>query len=145
MDVRLDEVVLHALEKEPERRYQQASQVKSAVQNVESTARGSPSETRVMVSVPRWAAGVEYKSKATLFGLPLVHVATGLDPVTGKRRTAKGIIALGNIARGVVAIGGVAMGVVALGGLGLGLVAFSGLAIGVIAVGGLAVGLGAAR
>ena len=29
VDVRLDEVVLHALEKEPERRYQQASQVKT--------------------------------------------------------------------------------------------------------------------
>jgi type II secretory pathway pseudopilin PulG/predicted Ser/Thr protein kinase len=31
VDVRLDDVVLHALEKEPERRYQQASEVKTAV------------------------------------------------------------------------------------------------------------------
>jgi serine/threonine protein kinase len=38
MDVRLDEVVLHALEKEPERRYQQASQVKTDVQRI--TAEG---------------------------------------------------------------------------------------------------------
>ncbi len=38
MDVRLDEVVLHALEKEPARRYQQASQVKTAVE----TIAGSP-------------------------------------------------------------------------------------------------------
>jgi TPR repeat protein/tRNA A-37 threonylcarbamoyl transferase component Bud32 len=37
MDVRLDEVVLHALEKEPERRYQQASQVKSDVETIAST------------------------------------------------------------------------------------------------------------
>ena len=36
VDVRLDEVVLHALEKEPARRYQQASQVKTAVENVAS-------------------------------------------------------------------------------------------------------------
>ena len=34
VDVRLDEVVLHALEKEPERRYQQASQVKTAVETI---------------------------------------------------------------------------------------------------------------
>lgn len=34
VDVRLDEVVLHALEKEPERRYQQASQVKTDVQTI---------------------------------------------------------------------------------------------------------------
>src|SRR5215469_4356792 len=38
VDVRLDEVVLHALEKEPARRYQQASQVKTAVE----TIAGSP-------------------------------------------------------------------------------------------------------
>lgn len=34
VDVRLDEVVLHALEKEPERRYQQASQVKTDVETI---------------------------------------------------------------------------------------------------------------
>jgi tRNA A-37 threonylcarbamoyl transferase component Bud32 len=38
VDVRLDEVVLHSLEKEPERRYQQASQIKTAVE----TIAGSP-------------------------------------------------------------------------------------------------------
>ena len=37
IDVRLDEVVLHALEKEPARRYQQASQVKTAVENIAAT------------------------------------------------------------------------------------------------------------
>ncbi len=37
VDVRLDEVVLHALEKEPERRYQQASQVKTAVETIAGT------------------------------------------------------------------------------------------------------------
>lgn len=36
VDVRLDEVVLRALEKEPERRYQQASQVKTAVETIAS-------------------------------------------------------------------------------------------------------------
>jgi tRNA A-37 threonylcarbamoyl transferase component Bud32 len=37
MDVRLDEVVLHALEKEPARRYQHASQVKTAVETIAGT------------------------------------------------------------------------------------------------------------
>jgi eukaryotic-like serine/threonine-protein kinase len=37
IDVRLDEVVLHALEKEPSRRYQQASQVKTAVETIAET------------------------------------------------------------------------------------------------------------
>ena len=42
VDVRLDEVVLHALEKEPERRYQQASEVKSDVESIAKTpGRGS--------------------------------------------------------------------------------------------------------
>ena len=37
VDVRLDAVVLHALEKEPERRYQEASQVKTAVETIAGT------------------------------------------------------------------------------------------------------------
>ena len=37
IDVRLDEVVLRALEKEPERRYQQASQVKTDVETIAAT------------------------------------------------------------------------------------------------------------
>ena len=37
IDVRLDEVVLRTLEKEPDRRYQRASQIKSDVQSITST------------------------------------------------------------------------------------------------------------
>lgn len=37
LDVRLDEVVLHALEKEPERRYQQAGEIKTAVETIASS------------------------------------------------------------------------------------------------------------
>jgi len=43
MDVRLDDVVLHALEKEPDRRYQEASQVKTAVETIAGTP--APSAT----------------------------------------------------------------------------------------------------
>src|SRR5207244_5786630 len=52
------------------------------------------------------AYGYEYRSKATLFGLPLVHIAYGMDPETGRRRVAKGIIAIGDLAIGVIALGG---------------------------------------
>ncbi|MGO8930569.1 MAG: protein kinase domain-containing protein [Limisphaerales bacterium] len=38
VDVRLDEVVLHALEKEPDRRYQHASQVKTDVETIATTS-----------------------------------------------------------------------------------------------------------
>ncbi|HUT01760.1 MAG TPA: hypothetical protein VM031_04860 [Phycisphaerae bacterium] len=88
--------------------------------------------------------GGEYRSSTKLFGLPLVHVVWGygLDPLTGRFRVAKGIVAIGNVAVGVVAIGGVAVGGIALGGLALGLAALGGCAIGVLlALGGMAVGL----
>jgi hypothetical protein len=42
VDVRLDEVVLHALEKEPERRYQQAGQVKTDVETIAATPAPEP-------------------------------------------------------------------------------------------------------
>src|SRR4051812_14957140 len=44
VDVRLDDVVLRALEKEPDRRYQHASQVKSAVNTISSAAGTPPRE-----------------------------------------------------------------------------------------------------
>jgi serine/threonine-protein kinase len=50
VDVRLDEVVLHALEKQPERRYQHASEVKSDVETIaaegKSEVRSPKSEVR---------------------------------------------------------------------------------------------------
>ena len=42
VDVRLDDVVLRALEKDPERRYQHASQVKTAVDTIAGTAAPPP-------------------------------------------------------------------------------------------------------
>ncbi|HWQ91564.1 MAG TPA: carboxypeptidase-like regulatory domain-containing protein, partial [Clostridia bacterium] len=93
---------------------------------------------------PRWAAGVNWKSKTCLWGWPLIHVASGIDPDTGKQRVAKGIIAIGGIARGGLAIGGIAMGFVSFGGLALGVVSFGGLGLGLLAFGGMALGLLAA-
>ena len=85
----------------------------------------------------------EYRSETKLFGLPLVHIIYGvpINPVTGRFRVAKGIIAIGNIAIGGLAVGGLSLGVITFGGLALGLAAIGGLAIGLLALGGMAIGL----
>lgn len=86
--------------------------------------------------------GYEWRSERELFGLPLVHVARGLDPATGRPLVARGIFALGNIALGVVAFGGLAVGGVAFGGISLGVLALGGLALGLaVALGGAAFSL----
>jgi predicted Ser/Thr protein kinase len=133
VDVRLDQVVLKTLEKEPGHRYQHASDVKTDVESIGGK----------LVKLPPGMAGYEYRSKATIWGLPLIHVAGGWDPATGQWRKAKGIIAIGDRAVGVVALGaGYAMGVIAIGGgFGLGLIGFGGCAIGLLfAFGGMALG-----
>ena len=139
IDVRLDQIVLRALESEPERRYQHVSDVKTEVETI--IGKLPPEVMRRF--------GYDYRSKATIFGLPLVHIATGMDPMTGRKRIAKGIIAFGDVAVGGLAFGGCAIGVFAFGGVGLGLFSVGGLAIGLLfalgggAIGGLAVGGGA--
>ena len=167
IDVRLDEVVLRALEKKPERRYQQASGLKTQVETILSNSRTDTARPREMgrglnlfgnIVNWRWGfvvcwllgllltgqhdqwvwiffwsnaavvmianvvafalhrkqasglkrqvdniaataspassfppnlawiyRGLDYRSQATLFGLPLLHVATGIDPATGKK------------------------------------------------------------
>lgn len=85
--------------------------------------------------------GYEYKSKKMIFGMPLIHIAQGFDPETGRMRVARGFIAVGNVAIGVFSLGGVALGVFAFGGFSLGLVVFGGAAIGILlGIGGLATG-----
>ncbi len=98
------------------------------------------------------ASGFEYRSAAAIGSWPLIHVCTGVDPITMRPKIAKGIIAIGNIAIGAVAIGGLAFGLVGIGGACLGLalalggaalgvgISFGGLAVGSVAVGGAAVG-----
>lgn len=136
LDVRLDEVVLRTLEKEPERRYQQASQVKTDVETIRGTLQPLALHPRLH--------GRDYRSRRELFGLPLLHIAYGIDPATGRRRVAKGIIAYGDIAVGaLLAIGGAAYGPIALGGLAVGLFSIGGASIGLLcALGGCAIGLG---
>jgi len=131
VDVRLDKVVLKSLAYEPERRYQHASEVKTEVETIS----GIPTSTAMR------KFGYEYSSKTKLFGWPMLHIATGFDTVTGRKRVAKGIIAFGDVAVGVVACGGVALGGFTFGGVGIGVVAFAGVALGLLlALGGFAIG-----
>jgi len=90
---------------------------------------------------PYYGWNYEYKSEAELFGLPLIHIARGIDPQTGRPRVAKGIIAIGNIALGVLALGGIALGGITFGGVSIGLFAFGGMALGGVTLGGLSIGL----
>jgi serine/threonine protein kinase len=55
IDVRLDDVVLRALEKEPERRYQQASEIKTEVESIVTTPGGAEEAAgqRPVASPPR--------------------------------------------------------------------------------------------
>ncbi len=86
---------------------------------------------------------MNYKTKITLLGLPLVHVSTGkVENEHYKRGIAKGWIAIGDISFGVIiSIGGIAFGGIAIGGLAVGLLSFAGLAIGLLALGGGAIGI----
>lgn len=83
-----------------------------------------------------WPWHYEYRSKLTLFGLPLVHVNLTHHGFTW----ARGVIAIGNVATGVVALGAFSAGLIALGGIAFGLLAMGGVAAGQFAAGGVAVG-----
>src|ERR1039458_6658665 len=98
-----------------------------------ATGMGRPGEA------PAPARDRNYRSKQTLFGLPLVHVAWGIDPATGRPRVAKGIVALGPVAYGVTAVGFSAWGLCPCG-----LIAGGFWATGLFAVGFWVVGLAAA-
>ena len=47
--------------------------------------------------------GFEWRSRSSLWGLPIVHVAMGRDP-SGKLRVARGIVAVGQFAVGFITI-----------------------------------------
>jgi len=66
MDVRLDEVVLHTLEKEPERRYQQAIHVKTDVETIASSPVGAMPGAPPPPVVPTSAAGAGGSDKIIL-------------------------------------------------------------------------------
>src|SRR5579859_830651 len=70
IDVRLDELVLHTLEKEPSRRYQQISQVKTDVETIAGTA-GTAGKSGAASSAFPFQAGQTNSDKAILPALLL--------------------------------------------------------------------------
>jgi hypothetical protein len=81
---------------------------------------------------PTASSGFEWRTKAALFGIPLISIRFGRDH-RGKTRVAKGLIAVGRFAVGGVAIGQFALGFLCVGWLSLGVVGFGQLALGILA------------
>jgi RNA polymerase sigma factor (sigma-70 family) len=99
------------------------------------------------------ATAFEYRSKASLLGLPLIHIRFG-GSWTLRNRPVKAWIALGDRAIGVVfafgawamapvCMGGLAVGGLTFGGFSLGVVVYAGFGMGLWAMGGLVLGLSA--
>lgn len=83
-----------------------------------------------------------WESKTRVFGLPLVSIRFHSAPHGMRARdTARGIIAIGNIAVGVVALGAASVGVLSIGALSAGAFALGALAFGLISLGAAAFGL----
>jgi hypothetical protein len=92
----------------------------------------------------------EYLTKASLWGLPLIHIR--FDGSLPNRRpavkawiaggdTAIGVLfAFGGMAMALVCLGGFALGALAFGGFGAGLLCYAGFGAGLWAVGGLVSG-----
>lgn len=88
VDVRLDEVVLHTLEKEPSRRYQHASEVKTDVETIAKAEVRSPKSESAQpgpVSAPAAAGGRAWKVAAIVAGLVILVLAISL----GRRNRAE--------------------------------------------------------
>ena len=82
--------------------------------------------------------GFEYKSKKTLFGLPLIHICFLYS--RHRIKVAKGIIAIGSISVGIFSIGLLSLGLLTLGVLALGLLSFGAICIGAVAIGSISIG-----
>lgn len=114
----------------------------------EQSAPEAKEQTPEEPKVPETPSGFhcEYRSRATVRGVPLVHINYGF----GDYR-ARGIIAVGNASTGVLAIGILArglisVGIISLGLLGIGVLSLAGFAVacvgaGIISVAGIAIGV----
>lgn len=92
--------------------------------------------------ISRFFRSWEWNSKTRLFGLPLISICFCAYPHMMRcRRTARGVIAIGNIAVGVVSLGLFSIGVLSIGALSVGAFALGALAFGLAALGPVAIGL----
>jgi hypothetical protein len=92
----------------------------------------------------------EYRSRAMLLGLPLVHIryvppnedsGPALGWIAVGDRAVGVLFALGALAAGGVSVGSVSVGVVAVGGVSLGVLSLGGVAFGFLVLGSLAAGV----
>jgi tRNA A-37 threonylcarbamoyl transferase component Bud32 len=102
IDVRLDEVVLRALEREPDRRYQQVSEIKTAVETIATSfAHGSVTrepESRTEAVPPRISTieAAKKRLRVPALGLLITGVVTALLPalliITGFLEAGSGLV-----------------------------------------------------
>jgi tRNA A-37 threonylcarbamoyl transferase component Bud32 len=104
VDVRLDDVVLKALEKEPERRYQKASEIREDVTRVTSVASAASYSLTVVTPVgarrrrTRWAAGLGITAVLAAAVLAPWALLRREDPLTRLRADAAARLAAGDYA-----------------------------------------------
>ncbi|MFT3790068.1 MAG: sigma-70 family RNA polymerase sigma factor [Rudaea sp.] len=111
------------------------------------------------IAHPEWFSGgdctagrdfSEYRSRASLFGLPLLHVQFGLPPrdaghargwiAVGPAHASGILFAMGATSCGAVSVGALSLGIVTVGSVGVGLVSLATVAFGWLAFGGIAIG-----
>lgn len=138
IDVRLDEVVLRALEKEPELRYQQASQVKQEVETIAATP-GKPGAAAVYPGEPRFSRNAIVGAAwaplffITFFLMFTPHIVQGEYHGPSAWQVLFGIVMMsvgGTAPFGTTILGWVAVGQIRRSGgkiNGLGLAVFDGL------------------
>jgi RNA polymerase sigma factor (sigma-70 family) len=108
--------------------------------------------TNPSVSISRAGTAFEYRTRACLFGLPLIHIRLG-GTWASQRGPVKAWIALaddaaigvifafGGMAIAPISIGGFALGGIVFGGFGAGILCYAGFAVGAWVVGGIVSGL----
>jgi hypothetical protein len=75
--------------------------------------------------------GFEWRTRASIFGFPLICIAFGRDP-NGRLRIARGLLAIGQFAYGGIVIAQFGEGIVTLSQFAVGLLAFGQLALGIL-------------
>lgn len=90
----------------------------------------------------------EYKSRRTLWGMPLVHIHLARSRLNVRAHgvlaignRASGLVSIGLLSRGLLSFGLFSLGLVSAGVLSAGLVALGNAAVGALALGNVAVGL----
>lgn len=106
---------------------------------LDSKSEGQKTETEEVAGCAPWRWHFEYKSRRTLFGLPLIHINIG----RGMFR-ARGVVAIGTAATGAIAVGPCALGLIAIGPVAVGLLAAGALTLGIASAGVVAAGYAAA-